>query len=209
MATLSDVKEETAPEVRQFSVQLSCTRRGVRIARVLAIEQLRRWGREFEEVQYVVGELAANAALHGRVPGRDMRLVLRDDGVTLRIEVVDARGDRLPVVRRDPGGESGRGLLLVAALADRWGVLAGPGPCKTVWAELPVPRAAGREGPGPGSGGRAGSGHVPPSARDGEGGAQDAPHQHAHAVVVVQDAQDTACGRDQEGEEAARQRAGA
>ncbi|MFG2721074.1 ATP-binding protein [Streptomyces sp. NPDC048416] len=142
------MKEEIAPEVRKFSVQLSCTRRGARIARVLTVEQLRRWGREFGDAQCVVGELAANAALHGRVPGRDMRLVLRDDGATLRIEVVDAQGDRLPVAREEPWGESGRGLLLVAAYATRWGVLAGPGPCKTVWAELPA-----RSGDGAGGGG--------------------------------------------------------
>ncbi|WP_438293281.1 ATP-binding protein [Streptomyces sp. HUAS TT7] len=133
------MKQETAQGVREFSVQLSCTRRGARIARILAAERLRSWEGGFADAEYVVGELAANAALHGRVPGRDLRLLLRADEVTLRIEVTDAQGDRLPVVRRDPYGESGRGLLLVGALADRWGVLPGPGPCKTVWAELTLP----------------------------------------------------------------------
>ncbi|TXS35317.1 ATP-binding protein, partial [Streptomyces sp. t39] len=60
------------------------------------------------------------AVTHGLVPGRDFRLglSLRTDG-TVRVEVTDARGDRLPVAAT-PGGsaESGRGLLLVAALAD-------------------------------------------------------------------------------------------
>ena len=32
--------------------------------------------------------------------------------------------------------ESGYGLLLVEESADRWGVLPGPFPCKTVWAEV-------------------------------------------------------------------------
>ena len=32
--------------------------------------------------------------------------------------------------------KSGYGLLLVAELADRWGVRTGPVPCKTVWAEV-------------------------------------------------------------------------
>jgi hypothetical protein len=51
--------------------------------------------------------------------------------------VTDARGDRLPVLTAAPAqdAESGRGLLLVAALADRWGVTEGPAPCKTVWVE--------------------------------------------------------------------------
>ncbi|WSW80704.1 ATP-binding protein [Streptomyces sp. NBC_00996] len=77
--------------------------------------------------------------LHGRVPGRDFRLTLvLDAGGTLRIEVTDARGDRVPRIQ-DPGaecGESGRGLLMVAAYAGRWGVDEAPAHCKTVWAEL-------------------------------------------------------------------------
>ncbi|WP_240662197.1 ATP-binding protein [Streptomyces sp. WAC 06738] len=76
-------------------------------------------------VETVVAELCANAVLHGRVPGRDFHLAmrLRVDGV-LRIEVADARRERVPVLERryDVEGERGRGLLLVEAMADRWGV---------------------------------------------------------------------------------------
>ncbi len=59
----------------------------------------------------------------------------------IRIEVTDARGERVPEVRH-PGDEeeTGRGLQLVEALAARWGVTPGPAPRKTTWAELPVPR---------------------------------------------------------------------
>lgn len=85
----------------------------------------------------IVAELAANAATHGRVTGRDFRLTLYVVAGTLRIEVSDTRGDRLPRLQQaDPYGESGRGLLLVDALADRWGVTPGPRPRKTVWAEV-------------------------------------------------------------------------
>jgi anti-sigma regulatory factor (Ser/Thr protein kinase) len=95
----------------------------------------------------VVAELAANAVLHGLVPGRDFRLTLGLDGTgTLRIAVADARGDRLPRIQAPAGTgeESGRGLLLVAAYADRWGVTDGPGPGgKTVWAELVPDHMAG------------------------------------------------------------------
>lgn len=95
-----------------------------------------------DDGQYrLTAELAANAALHGRVPGRDFRLTLTLDAVdTLRVEVTDPRGDRLPRTPDPAGGhagsESGRGLILVAAFADRWGVDEGPAPCKTVWAEV-------------------------------------------------------------------------
>ncbi|GAB7032767.1 ATP-binding protein [Streptomyces sp. NPDC021749] len=127
---------------RQFSVQLSATRRGARLARLLATEQLRSWELPLEVAAQVVAELATNAVLHGRVPGRDFRLALAVHGPTLRIEVIDARGERLPAPSERPGdGESGHGLLLVGALADRWGVLPGPAPGKTVWAEIALSTA--------------------------------------------------------------------
>ncbi|WP_405871960.1 ATP-binding protein [Streptomyces sp. NBC_00005] len=125
--------------IRNFTVLLSPTPRGARIAHLLAAEQLRTWEVPLEKATQVVAELAANAATHGRVPGRDFRVTLYIVADTLRIEVSDTRGDRLP--RLAPGGleaESGRGLVLVDALADRWGVAEGPYPRKTVWAELRV-----------------------------------------------------------------------
>lgn len=87
--------------------------------------------------ELIVGELAANAATHGRVSGRDFRLLTYVVGDTLRIEVTDTRGDLLPCPQQAAtDAESGRGLLLVDALADRWGVVPGPPPRKTVWAEM-------------------------------------------------------------------------
>lgn len=102
--------------VRQFSVQLSATRRGARLARLLVTEQLRSWGLPFETAAQVVAELASNAALHGRVPGRDFRLALAATERTLRIEVTDTRSDLLPVKRQSGDDESGRGLILVDCL---------------------------------------------------------------------------------------------
>jgi anti-sigma regulatory factor (Ser/Thr protein kinase) len=126
--------------VHQFFVPLSPTRRGARLARLLATEQLRSWGLPLDPARLIVAELAANAALHGRIPGRSYRLALSvTQSAVLRIEVTDTRGDRLPVSPRatvDSPGESGYGLLLVEELSDRWGVRVGPAPCKTVWAEL-------------------------------------------------------------------------
>jgi anti-sigma regulatory factor (Ser/Thr protein kinase) len=127
-------------------IQLSATRRGARLARLLTERQLDEWGVPFEEAAQVVAELASNAVLHGRVRGRDFRLALalHDDG-TVRIEVTDARGDRVPCVP-DPvaeGAEGGRGLRIVSAYAACWGVAQAPAGAKTVWAEL-VP---GRGGP--------------------------------------------------------------
>lgn len=90
-----------------------------------------------DDASQVIAELASNAALHGYVPGRDFRILLTVTGDTLRIEVADARGERLPrVLEQSEAYESGRGLLLVEALATRWGVRHGPFPRKTVWAEV-------------------------------------------------------------------------
>ncbi|MER5296110.1 ATP-binding protein [Streptomyces pharetrae] len=142
MNTLSDLNQEiTAPRtpLRRFSVPLSATRRGARLARLLAAEQLRAWGLPLDPARLIVAELAANAAVHGKVPGRSFRLGLAVTGCgVLRIEVTDAKGECVPR-RRDAAPdpvESGYGLLLVEELADRWGVRLGPVPCKTVWAEL-------------------------------------------------------------------------
>ncbi|MEU7043866.1 ATP-binding protein [Streptomyces varsoviensis] len=132
-----------ASPTRRFRVQLSPTRRGARLARLLATEQLRSWGLPFEAGEQVVAELAANAVSHGRVPGRDFRLGMTVSASTLRIEVTDARGDRPPSATPPAAApddeETGRGLLLVQAYADRWGTEPGPAPCKKVWAELDLP----------------------------------------------------------------------
>ncbi|CAL9494407.1 hypothetical protein SUDANB176_03311 [Streptomyces sp. enrichment culture] len=128
---------EPGAPVRNFSVQLSPTPRGARLARLLATEQLRSWGLPLDPARQIVAELAVNAATHGRVRGRDFRLTLYAVGDTLRIEVTDARGERLPEPHTPASdAESGRGLLLVEALAHRWGVSEERFPRKTVWAEL-------------------------------------------------------------------------
>ncbi|MEV2197297.1 ATP-binding protein [Streptomyces phaeochromogenes] len=137
------IQKSAAPEarldrpIRSFSVQLSPTPRGARLARLLATEQLRSWGIPLDPARHLVAELAANAATHGRVSGRDFRLTLDVVEETLRIEVTDTCGEFLPR-RHEPAldSESGRGLVLVEALANRWGVTRGPHPRKTVWAEL-------------------------------------------------------------------------
>ncbi|WP_129307606.1 ATP-binding protein [Streptomyces sp. L2] len=153
MNTLSDANQEITAEsvpLHHFTVPLSATRRGARLARRLATEQLAEWDLPLDPARLIVAELAANAALHGRVPGRSFRLTLsRAEHGVLRIEVTDTRGDHLPAPATFPAEltESGYGLLLVQGLADRWGVRRGPAPCKTVWAELDLacwaPRQAG------------------------------------------------------------------
>ncbi len=132
----------TSPE---FTLRFSPTPRGARLARRLASQQMDAWAWPYgtpthDAVEMVVAELASNAVTHGRVPGRDAELRLMADRAAglVRIEVSDARGERYPWPEpAAPLADSGRGLLLVATLADAWGVterLGGPG--KTVWATV-------------------------------------------------------------------------
>ncbi|MEV6803746.1 ATP-binding protein [Streptomyces sp. NPDC051132] len=125
---------------RTFDVRLSSTPRGARLARLLAEQHLRTCGLPVETATQIIAELAANAATHGRVPGRDFHLLLYVVGDRLRIEVTDTRDDRFPRLRcAAEDGESGRGLLLVEEPPDRWGVTLGRRPRKTVWAEVVLP----------------------------------------------------------------------
>jgi anti-sigma regulatory factor (Ser/Thr protein kinase) len=92
-------------------------------------------------VALVVGELTANAVRHGRVPGHDFRLRLRLDEASdvIRIEVTDAATTRRPPTTpptSPPEGESGRGLLLVDVLSERWGTTPRHPLGKTIWAEI-------------------------------------------------------------------------
>jgi GAF domain-containing protein/anti-sigma regulatory factor (Ser/Thr protein kinase) len=102
-------------------------------ARANVARQLAVWG--LEELDFlaelVVSELVTNAIRYGRPP---IRLRLIHDR-TLLCEVSDA-GSTTPHLRRARVfDEGGRGLLLVAQLAERWGTRhARRG--KTVWAEL-------------------------------------------------------------------------
>ncbi|MEV6161869.1 ATP-binding protein [Streptomyces sp. NPDC052052] len=133
---------------RHFTILLSATPRGARLARRLAAEELHRWGWPYDSganrtVTLLVAELATNAVLHGRARGRDfrLRLTLRPGGLVLRIEVTDASPDRRPpapgeIPSPSPDLESGRGLLLVEALSTHWGTTDGDPYTKTVWCEV-------------------------------------------------------------------------
>ncbi len=127
----------------EFAMRFTSTPRGARLARRLVSHRLHEWGHPYdsplsEAVTLIAAELAANAVRHGHVPGRDFHLRLTETPDTVRLEVSDTRTERLPEPRppHDPADdESGRGLLLVEALADRWGVEPRtPGKC--VWAEI-------------------------------------------------------------------------
>ncbi|MGW5773240.1 ATP-binding SpoIIE family protein phosphatase [Streptomyces longwoodensis] len=115
-------------------------------ARSRVAAQLRRWGLEDLEftAELVVSELVTNAIRYGRPPVH-LRLVLPDPeppagpgaghGRSLLCEVRDASSTAPHQRRARSDDEGGRGLHLVAQLAERWGTRQ-TRVGKTVWAEL-------------------------------------------------------------------------
>ena len=108
-------------------------------ARAFACAAMARWGmaERADDVQLCVSELAANAVVHGGMPISGFALRVVASAHRLRVEVCDHGAGR--PVRRAAACEDtcGRGLLLVDALADAWGVddhAIG----KTVWAEFTI-----------------------------------------------------------------------
>ncbi|WP_369155920.1 SpoIIE family protein phosphatase [Streptomyces sp. R02] len=98
-------------------------------------------GRVGDDAALVASELVTNAVVHA---GTEVRLTCRleEDTGALVVEVADRHPSRAP---RDDVAEApahdtheyGRGLRLVAALAESWGVTYRAG-SKTVWARLPT-----------------------------------------------------------------------
>ncbi|RVU21347.1 ATP-binding protein [Streptomyces antnestii] len=88
------------------------------------------------EVQLCVSELLGNVIRHVG-EGTPVRVrVGRAEGAGFRVEVTDPDPRVLPVLLQATGeDESGRGLVLLDAVALRWGVEQGAA-SKTVWCEV-------------------------------------------------------------------------
>ncbi|MFD8456514.1 ATP-binding protein [Streptomyces antimycoticus] len=88
-----------------------------------------------EVAQICVSELVANVITHVGT-GTPTTLVVAMKGTHVRIEVHDPDGKALPtLVSATSASESGRGLALVTAMADRWGVIPTE-KGKTTWCEI-------------------------------------------------------------------------
>lgn len=106
---------------RSVSTSLPPNPRSARIARHVVDDALEIWNcRELcDTVELLTTELVANAVRHARTP---LALRIIEEPDALRVEVED-RSDELPrPVQPALGATSGRGLVLVEALATDWGV---------------------------------------------------------------------------------------
>ncbi|MFF9059870.1 ATP-binding protein [Streptomyces sp. NPDC014882] len=114
-------------------------RRHVPDARQRVRKTLADWGvtgRLADSVTLLANELVTNAVTHCRVSDARVEVTLTLHGTELVLEVADPDRDRLPRLRHSgPDEEGGRGLALVAALADAWGCRQEPY-TKRVWARF-------------------------------------------------------------------------
>jgi DNA-binding NarL/FixJ family response regulator len=104
-------------------------------ARRLARDAFARWelGDQWESAELLISELVTNAVTHAG-SAADVAIRLLPD--RLHVAISDDAEDVPAQPSQSPDdGESGRGLAIVEALADRWGTFSAGGR-KTVWFEL-------------------------------------------------------------------------
>jgi anti-sigma regulatory factor (Ser/Thr protein kinase) len=99
------------------------------------------YSRRLADAETAATELVTNAVLHGRRP---IRVHIDYDYTRLRVTVTDSSPVSPTFSLLDPTAVTGRGLLLVSAVSDAWGVEPGEG-TKTVWAEFRSVRASAEE----------------------------------------------------------------
>ncbi len=128
--------------------------RSVAIARAFVRDTLQGWGYSdvVDDAVVLTSELVTNAVVHAGTSA-DVLCLRTEDGV--RVEVADRYPEReVPIQGTGHAfasldSENGRGLLLCAALAARWGVEYTP-TYKQVWFQLDLPeRAIGTRSAGP------------------------------------------------------------
>ena len=128
----------------EFSVRLVPGSQSPARARQVVDETFGRWGCDdlTDDARLVVSELVTNAVVHAKT---ELELVLELRPNELRIRVTDqGAGSRIAPSEAGASDTGGRGLHLVDALADRWGIehRVERAPGTTVWAAWQLPRRA-------------------------------------------------------------------
>jgi len=127
----------------EMTLRLAATVESVRAARhaVDAIDQLNGFDEAAFNTRLLVTELVGNSVRHaGLDPADIITLDLEVRPGTVRVDVRDPGPgfSRPSFDDQPPLGTSGRGLYLVDALADRWGVSRTPGGEARVWFEIDI-----------------------------------------------------------------------
>ena len=94
-------------------------------------------GPDVDDLELVTSELVANAASHGEGL---VTLEVEDTGEVIRLRVTDSGAVEPQPRLAQPDDDSGRGLLIVAALSSKWGSSVSSSMTE-VWAELRIGRS--------------------------------------------------------------------
>jgi anti-sigma regulatory factor (Ser/Thr protein kinase) len=86
-----------------------------------------------QDALWLASEIATNAVLHARSP---FQLTVEVGPDVLRVAISDDNPTMPVVAASDSSSTSGRGLSIIEAVADRWGVESAAATGKTVWFEL-------------------------------------------------------------------------
>ncbi|MEU8351232.1 MULTISPECIES: ATP-binding protein [unclassified Streptomyces] len=122
-----------------WQMKFAARARSVRLVRIQVKETLHGWGYaqdDIDRILLVVSELATNAVQHGCVSGRCFETALVSASDHCRVEVSDFSPRRPEAQSATAEDEHGRGLRLVAALAEQVGHEKRKPVGKTVWARL-------------------------------------------------------------------------
>lgn len=103
------------------SVQLSPDHAAAARARRFVSDTMRGWGcvDAIADAELLVSELVTNAVLHAR---SETSVTIERDGTTVRVSVCDDSPARPRLRDYGPEAVTGRGLVIVDRIAQRWGV---------------------------------------------------------------------------------------
>ncbi|MGW3664706.1 SpoIIE family protein phosphatase [Streptomyces sp. NPDC005141] len=139
-ALLLLARTKPLPSERVLTCDLPADPEAAPIARAAVRRQLQLWGTD-EETAYttelIASELVGNAVRYGAPPLR-LRLI---NGRMLTCEVSDSATSSPHVKHARTVDETGRGLFIIASLAEQWGARYQE-QGKSVWAELPTEESA-------------------------------------------------------------------
>jgi anti-sigma regulatory factor (Ser/Thr protein kinase) len=126
------------PGTGVHSVEFDATLEAARAARSYVADVLNAWAMArdlIDTATLLTSELASNAITHGQGQGGTFTVEVRSFGCCLSVDVAD-HSPSVPVVRPPAGdAENGRGLLVIAQVADSWGYYF-EGDRKHVWFHL-------------------------------------------------------------------------
>ncbi|MGW6097929.1 SpoIIE family protein phosphatase [Streptomyces sp. NPDC055157] len=129
-------RTKALPPDRVLTLSLPAGPEAAPVARAAARRQLKAWGVD-EETAYttelIVSELVGNAVRYG-APPLQLRMIFER---MLTCEVTDTATSAPQVKHARTIDETGRGLFIIASLADQWGTRY-QAQGKTVWAEQPT-----------------------------------------------------------------------